>query len=149
MDTDTPPPFDYSQVPHDYALCFHHQCPRAAECLRHLAALHAPASECVVRCVNPHAWPADTAACPLFRSMRKVTLAWGVTHLTDGIVSHLATPIMHDVRHLWPHTTYSRVRRLERPIRPDMQERIRRIFAYYVPGHSPKYDRLTEEYDFT
>lgn len=140
--------FDYTRVPYDYIHCFHHECPRAAECLRHLAGLNAPAHVQTVRCFNPSAWPADAARCPHYRPIKKVTLAWGVTNLTAGILPHLAIAIQKDVRRLWPHTSYARIRHLERPITPDKQKKIERIFAYYAPGSAPRYDRFSEEYDF-
>lgn len=142
------PNFDYSRVPYDYDHCFNHQCPRAGECLRHLAGVNIPRDVRSVRCVSPSVWPEGDASCPYFRSIKKIKLAWGVTNLTKGIPSHLATAIRRDVRYLWPHTSYARIRHLERPIRPDTQKRIERIFAYYAPGSHPKYDRVTEEYDF-
>ena len=46
-------PFDYTRVPHDYAHCFNHDCPRAAECLRHLTGLHIPKDVPLVRCRTP------------------------------------------------------------------------------------------------
>lgn len=143
-----PTDFDYTRVPYDYAHCFRHDCPRADTCLRHLAALHAPADVKTVQCINPAAWPADSDPCPYHRPTKKITLAWGVTHLTTGILPHLAVAIERDVRHLWPHTTYARIRHRERPITPDKQEQIRRIFAYYAPGSTPTYDRITQEYEF-
>lgn len=143
------PDFDYARVPQDYAHCFNHQCPRADQCLRHLAGLHIPQGVSVVRCLAPSAWPADADRCAYYRTTRKVTLAWGVTNMAAGILPHLAVAICHDVRHLWPHTTYARIRHLERPITPDKQRKIERIFAYYAPGSRPKYDYVTEEYDFS
>ena len=142
------PDFDYAKVPYDYIHCFNHQCPRAAECLRHLAGLNIPKDVQTVRCVSPSAWPTDAAKCPYYRTTKKVTLAWGVTNIASGILPHLAVAIRHDVRHLWPHTSYARIRHLERPITPDKQREIERIFAYYAPGSHPKYNYVTEEYDF-
>ena len=60
-----------------------------------------------------------------------------------------AVSIRHAVRRLWPKTTYFRISHYERPITPDMQQKIARIFARYAPGVQPRYDYLTEEYDFS
>ena len=51
--------FDYAKVPYDYAHCFNHDCPRAAECLRHLTGLNIPKDVPLVRCVSPSVWPQD------------------------------------------------------------------------------------------
>ena len=65
-------PFDYTRVPHDYAHCFNHGCPRAAECLRHLTGLHIPKDVPLVRCVSPSVWPTDADKCPHYRTTKKI-----------------------------------------------------------------------------
>ena len=142
------PDFDYAKVPYDYVHCFHHQCPRAAECLRHLAGLNIPADVPTVRCVSPSAWPEDAAKCPHYRTTQKVTLAWGASHMAEEVPYKQAVAIRHAVRRLWPKTTYFRINHHERPITPDMQRKIDRIFARLAPEAHPRYDCLTEEYDF-
>ena len=67
-------PFDYTRVPHDYAHCFNHDCPRAAECLRHLTGLNIPKDVPLVRCVSPSVWPTDADKCPHYRTTKKITL---------------------------------------------------------------------------
>ena len=60
-----------------------------------------------------------------------------------------AVTIRHAVRRLWAKTTYFRISHYERPITPDMQQKIAGIFARLAPGAQPRYDYLTEEYDFS
>lgn len=141
--------FDYAKVPYDYAHCFNHDCPRAAECLRHLTGLHIPKDVPLVRCVSPSVWPTDADKCPHYRTTKKITLAWGASHMAEEAPYKQAVSIRHAVRRLWPKTTYFRISHYERPITPDMQQKIARIFARYAPGVQPRYDYLTEEYDFS
>lgn len=140
--------FDYARVPYDYTHCFNHDCPRAAECLRHLAGQHIPPSVRTVRCVSPSAWPAGDGACDSYQVAHKVTLAWGLSRLTQGVPYPQDKAIQRAVRQLWPHSSYARIRHLERPIQPDMQRKIESIFALYAPGARPTYESLTETYDF-
>ena len=137
------PDFDYTRVPHDYAHCFNHDCPRAAECLRHLTGLNIPKDVPLVRCVSPSVWPTDADKCPHYRTTKKITL------MAEEAPYKQAVTIRHAVRRLWPKTTYFRISHYERPITPDMQQKIARIFARYAPGVQPRYDYLTEEYDFS
>ena len=119
-------PFDYTRVPHDYAHCFNHDCPRAAECLRHLTGLHIPKDVPLVRCVSPSVWPTDADKCPHYRTTKKI----------------------RSVRRLWAHTSYQRMARYERPITPELQQKIVRILARKGITTPPRYDYITEEYDF-
>ena len=142
------PTFDYTKVPSDYIHCFNHQCPRAAQCLRHLTGLNVPANVPIVRCLNPAAWPGEGKQCAYYCTTQKVTLAWGIKHLAEDVPYQQAIAIRRAVRRLWPHTSYARMQHHERPILPERQEEIERIFAKYAPGKHATYDYLTEEYDF-
>lgn len=97
------PDFDYTCIPHDYAHCFNHECPRADQCLRHFVGLNVPKDMSVVRCLTSSVWSADAALCIYYRTMKKVTPAWGITNIVTGILPHLAVAIRHDIRHLWLH----------------------------------------------
>ena len=143
------PDFDYTKVPNGYVHCFHHDCPRASECLRHLTGLNIPADVQTVRCVSPSAWPTAADKCPHYRSVQKVTLAWGTSHMAEEVPYKQAIAIRRAIRRLWPKTTFFRISHHERPITPDMQEMIARIFARKAPDAQPRYDYLTEEYDFS
>lgn len=140
--------FDYTKVPHGYVHCFIDSCPRAGECLRRLTARNAPATVETVRCVNPAAVPADKARCPYYRTTRKITLAWGLKHLLDDLPYNTAVSVNRDVRRLWAHTSYQRMARYERPITPELQQKIVRILARKGITTPPRYDYITEEYDF-
>ena len=102
-----------------------------------------------MRCVSPSVWPTDADKCPHYRTTKKITLAWGASHMAEEAPYKQAVTIRHAVRRLWPKTTYFRISHYERPITPDMQQKIARIFARYAPGVQPRYDYLTEEYDFS
>ena len=138
----------YELAPSGYSLCLRPECASAHSCLRHLAGLNIPADVPTVRCVSPSAWPEDAAKCPHYRTTQKVTLAWGASHMAEEVPYKQAVAIRNAVRRLWPKTTYFRISHHERPITPDMQRKIDRIFARLAPEAHPRYDCLTEEYDF-
>lgn len=142
------PDFDYTKVPYDYAHCFNHDCPRRDECLRHLTGLHIPKDVPLVRCVSPSVWPTDADKCPHYRTTKKITLAWGLKHLLDDLPYNIALDVNRSVRRLWAHTSYQRMARYERPITPELQQKIVRILARKGITTPPRYDYITEEYDF-
>lgn len=69
--------FDYQAVPYDYIHCFNQDCPRSENCLRHLAAMHAPKTTPYIATVNPAAYPEDSIQCPHFRSAMDLMLCLG------------------------------------------------------------------------
>ena len=69
--------------------------------------------------------------------------------MAEDVPYKQAVSIRHAVRRLWAKTTYFRISHYERPITPDMQQKIAHIFARLAPGAQPRYDYLTEEYDFS
>lgn len=140
--------FDYRAVPADYIHCFHSGCPRREECLRQLAAQHAPKSTPYVVSVNPASYPQDAARCPHFRSAKKIRFAWGIQAIYDNVPYKTALQLKRYVRALYPKTTYYRILHKERSLSPTEQEAIARIFVRNGITTPPVYDSYTEEYDF-
>lgn len=63
-------------VPYNYARCFNEHCPKAPDCLRHVAALHTTADTSFISIVNPVSIPTDSTACPYFKTAEKMHVAW-------------------------------------------------------------------------
>lgn len=140
--------FDSKKVPARFVYCANENCPVGAVCLRRLAYTHVSKELATIHCVNLAALPADSATCPHFLPAIKVKMAWGTSHLLEGLPYEKALAINREVRALYPHTTFQRIRRQEKPITPQKQRQIDAIFQYYGIRTSPQYDRITEEYDF-
>ena len=77
------PDFDYTKVPNGYVHCFHHDCPRASECLRHLTGLNI--------CIDCANGAAAAAAQKLFPRLGAKCTFLGVTpdgkNINDGVGS--------------------------------------------------------------
>ena len=140
--------FNYQAVPLNYLHCFHAACPRKDECLRHLAALHAPKSVPTLKTLNPAAYPKNVDTCAYFRSNRKVKLAWGITALFDKIPYATAIALKDSLHSIYPKTTYYRIVHQERPLLPAEQAQIARIFAQKGVNEPLAFDRYTEGYDW-
>ena len=76
--------FNYKEVPNGYAHCLNAQCPRSADCLRFLFALHVDNETPTFSVINP-AYVAEQEGCPYFRSECLVRFAVGITHMFDNL----------------------------------------------------------------
>lgn len=140
-------PFDYSRVPRSFAHCFNSGCPRADECLRHLAAENTPAEVKYVTTVNPRNIPAE-GDCPHFMPLVKVRIAWGVKGLFDRIPHKEAVAMRKEIIAHFGKTHYYRLQRKEYSINPDEQEYLRRVFRKYRVEEEPAFEYCTDEYQW-
>ena len=143
--------FDYTRLPAYYALCPLSACPRAAECLRQCLYEGLTPDVTDFRCLNLRALPsADGTDCPHFHPAVKVRFAWGLM----GVLSQLeqlpygqARDAKAAVCGVFGRRTFYRARRGDRPISPDEQACIRRIFQHFGLTEDPQFDRYEYRYD--
>ena len=140
--------FDYGSVPHNYAHCFNAACPRGENCLRRLAALHAPKEAMYLCCLNPAAYPTDADTCPHYRTTEKVRLAWGISSLCNQVPYGIANSLMSCVRHSFSKPTYYRILHQERPVLVEEQRMIAELFVRSGVKELPVYDRYTESFNW-
>lgn len=140
--------FDYREVPYEFSHCFNHSCPRAAECLRHVAATYATNEVYFIKVVNPAAYPINPAKCPFFLHSERIRLAWGFSKLYDHIPYATAVKIRQAMRLQFARSTYYRMQNQERPVSPSEQETIAHIFAKNGITAPPEFDRYTYAYNW-
>lgn len=140
--------FDYQLVPSNYIHCLNQDCPLGDNCLRRLAALHAPKKYPYLVAVNPAAYPGDATHCPHFKSSAKIRFAWGLTATFDNIPYKTALLLKRKIRSLYSRTTYYRILNKERSLSPAEQSEIAHIFEQNGITSVPVYDSYTEEYDW-
>lgn len=70
----------YKDIPADYAICMHHDCPRANTCLRQLAWNPQTEHKPLLRVINPNHCTRDEK-CPYYRDSTPVTYARGFTSM--------------------------------------------------------------------
>nr|WP_302830848.1 DUF6078 family protein [uncultured Bacteroides sp.] len=140
--------FDYQLVPSNYIHCLNQACPLGDNCLRRLAALHAPKKYPYLVAVNPAAYPEDATHCPHFKSSAKIRFAWGLTATFDNIPYKTALLLKRKIRSLYSRTTYYRILNKERSLSPAEQSEIAHIFEQNGITSVPVYDSYTEEYDW-
>lgn len=132
--------------PSDYPRCFNTQCPKAAECLRQLAAQQDDGNRTFLTAVNPKAIPPSPEACPHFKPARKVRLAWGVKNLFDTLPQKQAKVIKAEILRHFGRTKYYRIYRHETYMEPGEQEYIRKTFLRNGIRENPVFDKYTEGY---
>ena len=77
--------FNYQAVPYGYTHCFNACCPKGEKCLHRLVAVHSTNQYPTLSVVNPNCIPEDAKACPFYKSIRKIRVAWGVRALLDDV----------------------------------------------------------------
>jgi len=140
---------NFNNIPEWWALCPGYECPRAGECLRHLAFRQAPAEVKKWKCVLPHV--VKDGACEFFRKAETVTMASGLNAIYRNITSKQARSNIRKqlTDFLGSKGTYYRYKDGERVINPKLQQEIRDMVHLYAPDAEVSFDKTFEDYDFT
>lgn len=129
--------------------CQNDACPKASACLRHLALKLLTPDEREIVVLNPLAYPAKGAACPLFGSNETVLAAWGIVNLLTTVPYAKAQKIKAELLSSFGRSKYYRMRREEIPVMPEDQALIKEIFMKNGIETDPEYSRFTEEYQWS
>lgn len=141
--------FDFSQIPDWWALCSGYGCPKAAECLRHVAFQQAPKDIARWTCILPQAL--EGGECSNYQKTEEVRMARGFAGIMASIRSR---DVRHDVRlaltsYFGSKGSYYRFRDGERLMPPQQQEEIIRIMRQNGFQGDIVFDEYIETYDFT
>lgn len=138
---------NYKEVPYYWALCFQDDCPMASTCLRFAAGEQIPEQLTQHMAVMKGARNGTT--CSMYREMKLVTIAYGMTNLFNGLPREVAIGMRNKVMNLFgSRAHYYRYRAGKYPIAPDIQEKINQIFRKYNIKHPAKFDRTLLSFDF-
>jgi hypothetical protein len=140
---------DFKEIPKDWALCQNGNCPKAGECLRHLACVQAPACVKKWECVLPSA--INEEECHFFQSAEKVTMARGLNSIYRDVDSK---KVRSDIRLkltalFGSKGTYYRYKDGERTMTPQMQQQVADIVHLCAPTAEVSFDETFETYDFS
>ena len=75
-------------------------------------------------------------------------MAWGIKHLLDKVPYEAADEMRRQLIAHFGKNTYYRFYRLERPLRPEDQEFVCRLFQRKGIAEAPRFERYSEEYYF-
>ena len=152
----------YSDIPHNWAICFDATCPLASQCLRHHAAKLAPDTLLEHNTVLPVARfvaqdsPADAqqqteteSVCRAYVADAPVTLAYGMRNLFDEVHPYEVRALRQLVQMVFGQQShYYRYREGRYPITPKQQARVEDIFLRHGYTKAPKFDRYEVQYHF-
>ena len=137
---------DFSQVPCYYAMCLNDACPKSDNCLRRLAALSAPLTHEYWNIVNPNRTAEGGEACAYFRSAAKVRYARGFIGMLDALPHKMRLTAIHRLNALFNNRTYYRVRKGERLLSPEEQEKLLRVVHQCGATGTLRFDAYVEDF---
>ena len=148
METTLQQPFNFSDVPVSWLLCFCEGCPRHAECLRYAAGQYVPNDLTWGPSVYPVAW--HQGSCQHFKPIRIIHAAYGFKQLFQEVKQKDYTPLREQMKaYLGGHGTYYRYNRGERLLTPEQQQWILNLFARYGYKENLAFDYYRDIIDFT
>ena len=132
----------------NYTLCFNAQCPQSENCLRHNLTQYNTAQNARLSVVNPLCYPEGDKKCSLFRTNKKILVAWGFKHLYDDMPARISSAIHLNLECIFHHSPYYRYRNQKLGLNPAQQECIRQVCRKHGWNKEVVFDRYTEEYDW-
>ncbi|MBP3519039.1 MAG: hypothetical protein J6K31_11705 [Parabacteroides sp.] len=133
----------YKDIPVDFGVCQHEDCPRAAACLHQIA--YKPLLEqCyVLRLMNPNRCTKDDQ-CPHYRSSVPITYAWGFTGMQKRMFPGQYYTFMSILKNQFGHNPYYERRRGEFALPPQEQKFILDALRRAGVTEEMKFDRYEE-----
>ena len=134
------------KVPVNYTLCLKDDCPKAANCLRHVAVAMMPAEEKTWSIVSPTHLAKREGECPMFRSAAKAQYARGFVRMMSTLTVKQAHAVKNGIIATFGMNMYYRMRRGERLITPTEQEEIYQLLEKQDVSTRPEFDAYEEGY---
>ena len=137
----------YSDAPLDWAVCLQDDCPMAQNCLRRAVGRKMPKNTLQHAIVLPAA--RQDNKCRLFIKAEPVQMAYGMTHLLDGLSTGQASTLRHRLYNIFgSKSQFYRFREGRYAISPQQQASVAALFEKNGITKKPTFDRTTEEYYF-
>lgn len=136
----------FTQVPFDYPLCLNSQCPKAASCLRQLAAQSAPADLAYWKIISPKHLSTLKGECPFYRSSQKARYAKGFMNMLDNLPYNKRRIAIANLIAGFGQRTYYRARKGERLLLPEEQQSVLNVFKHLDANMNPEFDSYVEDY---
>ncbi|MBR4644536.1 MAG: hypothetical protein IKO73_05195 [Bacteroidaceae bacterium] len=111
----------YRELPTDYRVCLHTNCPMAATCLHQIAYSQLLKKETILRLINPEMCSKDKE-CTFYRDSKPVTYAFGFTNFQKKMFPAQYETFMYTLIGKFGRNAYFERRRGESPLSPKEQE---------------------------
>ena len=133
------------QAPHCIP-CFMNECPLHGTCLHWLTGRYHTGEHHIVTCINPSYPNVNTNQCTLYHKDDIVTYAIGMMHIFDIVPYPIARHVKKRLINLFSRKRFYEYRNGDRPIPPQAQQQITRIFNEEGWDGEIKYDGWEEDY---
>ena len=134
------------KVPNNYTLCIKGDCPKATNCLRHVAVAMTPAEVERWQIVSPAYLAQMEGECPMYRSAEKVRYARGFVRMMSAMTVQQAHMVKESLIATFGMAMYYRMRKGTRLITPTEQETIYNLLEQQGITERPAFDAYTEDY---
>ena len=134
------------EISKNYTLCLKSDCPKAANCLRHVAVAMMPAEVQRWQIVSPTYLAQVEGECPYYRSAEKVRYARGFVRMMSAMTVRQANILKDHIIATFGMNMYYRMRRGTRPITPTEQEEIYKLLEQIGITTRPAFDAYHEDY---
>ena len=134
------------KVPNNYTLCIKGDCPKASNCLRHVAVAMMPAEVQRWSIVSPAYLAQVEGECPMYRSAEKVQYARGFVRMMSAMTVQQAHAVKDSIIATFGMAMYYRMRKGTRLITPAEQETIYHLLEQQGITERPAFDAYTEDY---
>ena len=134
------------EVPNNYSLCIKGDCPKAENCLRHVAVEMMPAEVQRWSIVSPAYLAQMEGECPMYRSAEKVQYARGFVRMMSAMTVQQAHAVKESLIATFGMAMYYRMRKGTRLITPTEQETIYNLLEQQGVTERPAFDAYTEDY---
>ena len=136
------------EVPNNFTLCIKGDCPKAANCLRHVAMAMMPAEMQKWSILSPAYLAQIEGECPMYRSAEKVQYARGFVRIVRTLPVNVSEMVMHKLIARFGRNGYYDMRKGKRPIAPADQEVIRTVVAECGAQQEVVFDSYEEDYQW-
>ena len=134
------------EVTNNYSLCIKGDCPKAENCLRHVAVEMMPAEVQRWSIVSPAYLAQMEGECPMYRSAEKVQYARGFVRMMSAMTVQQAHAVKESLIATFGMAMYYRMRKGTRLITPTEQETIYNLLEQQGVTERPAFDAYTEDY---
>lgn len=132
------------KIPFNYPLCTRTECPKAAECLRHIALTEIGDERLTI--LNPRLLEMSSAGCRHYAPAKKVLYAKGMKKVMGQLPYNIHERTVTALSMHFSERSYYRIRKGERLLSPDEQKAVRQIIARFGFNNEWDFDSYVEDY---
>lgn len=133
----------HKEIPLDYQICLHNDCPRATSCLHQLACQSLMKQENILQLINPSRCTKDEK-CTYYRNAAPISYARGFIGMQQQMLPAQYKAFMSALKSIFGRNSYYERRRGDSPLSPDEQKIVLNTLRQVGVTKKLKFDRYEE-----